>query len=74
MKVQRLVKKNIVFVTFAIIAVLFVVLTLIMMQRGGVELTIDSYQKCADAGYPIQESFPARCVTPDGKSFTGPRQ
>jgi len=31
---------------------------------------IDSFEDCAAAGYPIQESFPERCVTPDGQSFT----
>ena len=31
---------------------------------------IDSFQACADAGYPVQESYPEVCATPDGKSFT----
>lgn len=31
---------------------------------------ITSYQECVDAGYPVQESYPEVCVTPDGDSFT----
>lgn len=31
---------------------------------------ITSFEECAAAGYPIQESFPERCVSPDGKAFT----
>lgn len=33
-------------------------------------VSITSFQECVDAGYPIQESYPERCMTPDGKSFT----
>ncbi len=33
---------------------------------------ITSYEECANAGYPIMESYPPRCATPDGRSFTGP--
>lgn len=33
------------------------------------EVTVTNYQECVAAGYPIQESYPERCMTPDGKSF-----
>lgn len=33
-----------------------------------------SFEECKSAGNPIQESYPERCVTPDGKSFTNPEQ
>lgn len=29
-----------------------------------------SFDDCAAAGYPVQESYPARCATPDGRVFT----
>lgn len=32
--------------------------------------TIDSFEECARAGYPIMESYPRQCRTPDGNSFT----
>jgi hypothetical protein len=32
--------------------------------------TIESFEECARAGYPILESYPRQCRTPDGKSFT----
>lgn len=31
--------------------------------------SINSFEDCA-ALYPVQESYPERCLTPDGKSFT----
>lgn len=31
---------------------------------------INSFEDCAAAGYPIMESYPERCATPEGKSFT----
>lgn len=32
--------------------------------------TINSFEDCADNGYPIMESYPRQCMTPDGRSFT----
>jgi hypothetical protein len=34
--------------------------------------SINSYADCVAAGYPIQESYPEQCRTPDGKSFINP--
>ena len=31
---------------------------------------INSFEECAAAGYPIMESYPERCNTPDGRTFT----
>jgi len=38
-------------------------------QKSKVE-QINSFEECAQAGYPIMESYPEQCRTPDGKSFT----
>lgn len=32
--------------------------------------SISNFQECAEAGYPIMDSYPARCMTPDKRSFT----
>lgn len=32
--------------------------------------TVNNFESCAAAGNPILESYPARCITPDGYSFT----
>lgn len=33
-----------------------------------------SYDECAAAGYPILESYPTQCRTPDGQTFVNPHQ
>jgi eight-cysteine-cluster-containing protein len=33
---------------------------------------INSYDACAKAGYPILDSYPSQCRTPDGRSFVNP--
>lgn len=33
-------------------------------------ITINSFEKCQAAGYPVQESYPARCAVPGGKTYT----
>ena len=30
---------------------------------------IDSFTTCVDAGYPVMESYPRQCRTPDGQTF-----
>ncbi len=32
--------------------------------------SISNFEECAAAGYPILDSYPARCLTPDKRSFT----
>lgn len=31
---------------------------------------ITGFEECEAAGFPVQESYPERCTTPDGRSFT----
>ena len=31
---------------------------------------INSFEECVNAGYPVMESYPRQCATPDGRSFT----
>jgi len=33
-------------------------------------MPINSFQECANAGYPVQQSYPEVCSVPGGKSFT----
>lgn len=35
---------------------------------------IASFADCAGAGYPIMESYPEQCTTPDGKHFVNEKQ
>jgi hypothetical protein len=35
---------------------------------------ISTFQECKDAGYPIMESFPEQCATPDGRTFVNDTQ
>ena len=31
--------------------------------------SVHSFETCAEAGYPIMESYPEQCRTPDGRTF-----
>ena len=37
-------------------------------------LGITSFYECAAAGYPVMESYPEQCRTPDGRLFVNERQ
>jgi hypothetical protein len=43
-----------------------------LLTRDAGSKTINSFADCAAAGYPILESYPEQCNTPDGKHFTRP--
>lgn len=38
-------------------------------QRSSPPQTITNFKECVQAGYPIAESYPAQCFTPDGRGF-----
>ena len=40
-----------------------------LRQENAPSQTIINFEQCADAGYPIGESYPRQCWTPDGKHF-----
>lgn len=44
-------------------------LLLLNKKDKGPALTISSFEECVTAGYPIMESYPEQCATPE-KSFT----
>ncbi len=54
----------------AVIAVLLVaVFYIIRPIDDAPDLAINSFDECVDAGYPILDSYPEQCETPDGRRF-----
>ena len=53
----------------AFIAFLAIVIAL-ALQQAPVPGEIDSFEKCAAAGYPVMESYPRQCAVPGGPTFT----
>lgn len=38
-------------------------------QRQRILAAVSDFESCAAAGFPVMESFPEQCATPDGRSF-----
>lgn len=38
-------------------------------NKSTTALSVSSFEDCAKAGYPIMESYPEQCRTPDGRTF-----
>lgn len=58
-----------------IVVLLVLVIGYLLLNRGAereasTPVVITSYEECIAAGYPSQESYPARCTTPEGETFT----
>jgi hypothetical protein len=62
----------IVFIVFDVLVVALAAWFFYQQSTKPPTTSINSYADCAAAGYPIQESYPEQCRTPDGKSFTNP--
>lgn len=53
------------------LAIIFVIISKLSINQTS---TITNFEQCVSSGGRIQESYPARCVTNDGKSFIQPIQ
>lgn len=53
-----------------VVLLLIILVGIFALTRDREQDIVDSFEKCAQAGYPIMESYPARCATPDGQTFT----
>ena len=42
----------------------------LLVKKDAPQPIIATFEDCAAAGYPILETYPEQCRTPDGKSFT----
>ena len=62
------------FVAILIIVVIGVIATYLLIVKPPCIFkpaqTINSFDECVGAGYPILESYPRQCKTPDGKTFS----
>jgi hypothetical protein len=54
-------------IVLALVAGLLLSLSNIAKQQR--MYAIQSFEECRDAGYPIMESYPEQCATPDGRTF-----
>ncbi len=61
--------KNIIYILVFIIVLSTAFYYGIMSSREKTAETILSFQDCELAGYPIMESYPRQCKTPDGLTF-----
>lgn len=55
-------------VIFAALAIAIALAVNLTRQQGAEE--IKTFEGCARAGYPILESYPRQCRTPEGRAFT----
>ena len=62
--------KHAIVISITIIIILAAVAVVLIFDIGRTQPTIASFDECVQAGFPVQESYPARCVTSDGQSFT----
>lgn len=54
----------------ALILIIILAFVLKITKNPTIVTSVFDFNQCVWAGYPIMESYPAQCKTPDGKSFT----
>lgn len=67
--IQRGIATSIILILFLILGIAAVSGYFIFSQNQQKLAAINSFDDCAKAGYPIMESYPEQCNTPDGKHF-----
>ena len=60
--------KNISLILIISLIVLFSLAVLLFVKDKSI--VINNFEDCVNAGYPLMESYPMRCKTPDGRTFT----
>ncbi len=50
------------------------VLSLVENNKRQKLYSVTNFEECKAAGYPIMESYPEQCATPDGRSFANDAQ
>lgn len=68
---RELIFSKVFLLVLLVLALLFVVWAAWILPKNR-ESTIDSFEECVDAGYPVQESYPEVCAVPNGKRFPNP--
>lgn len=53
-----------------IMVVVIVAIVFWYMKKDTDYAAVASFEECVAAGYPIMETFPEQCRTPDGRTFT----
>jgi hypothetical protein len=52
-------------------AILLIAVIIVWQYQNSVRISkISNFEECAQAGYPIMESYPEQCKVPNGKTFT----
>ncbi len=63
-------RKNIAVIMVIIVLVFVSVLAVLAtLPLEGQKAMVSNFEQCAAAGYPIMESYPEQCKTPDGQTF-----
>lgn len=62
-------RKYIGLITIAILLIGMLVYVVVRRQQSIQLEKISNFKECVAAGYPIAESYPAQCFTPDGRGF-----
>ncbi|MFH1997321.1 MAG: hypothetical protein ABII94_01360, partial [Patescibacteria group bacterium] len=62
-------KKFLIFIPIVILTGIVVYFTVFQPDEV-LTPSINSFEECVSADYPVMESYPRQCKTPDGRSFT----
>ncbi len=57
-------------IVFAVIGVFILAVTSNREPKQLLYVNVNNFDECASAGFPIMESYPEQCSTPDGRTFS----
>lgn len=62
--------KKIILITIVVLILIVAGITVLVLDTGrGGDIEVSNFEECAASGYPVMESYPEQCRTPDGQLF-----
>lgn len=62
-------ERNLAIIIVLILIILIIITFIFIFNNKLIVSNVRDFESCKNAGYPILESFPRQCKTPDGKTF-----
>ena len=62
--------KNLIIIGVVIVILLIIFSSVFYFSKKSSLQAVASFEDCVNQGYPVMESYPRQCMTPDGRNFT----
>ncbi len=63
------INKRIIFWILIVFLAIVIAVLLMFLKPKTAQSNVNNFEECVKAGYPVMETYPRQCKTPDGRMF-----